>query len=221
MDETRSKPSAQPGFEQAYREAWQMAVEKLSGKDPAEVARDSGALLENNGGQSWLCFSYLGQDIRLSPASGETKTASGETIPPRDRLVILHYLVTAGGTPPAGRLITFQQLPDGQSYYPTFFKRAVKPLLSAFAAHPALLKQSAQPLGGVAGGMGDVSVTFKALPRVELTLVIWQGDDELPAEGSILFDSSIGAYLPTEDITVLSEIIAWRLVKLAAPFIPR
>ncbi len=219
MDETRSKPPARPGFEQAYREAWQMAVEKLCAKDPAQVARNSGALLEDDSGRPWLRLSYLGQDIRVNPAGGEI--SASETIPPRDRLIILHYLATAGDSPPGGRLITFQQLPDGQAYYPTFLKRTVEPLLGAFAAHPALLRQAAQELGGVPGGMGDASVTFQALPRVELTLVIWQGDDELPAEGSILFDNSIGAYLPTEDITVLSEIIAWRLVKLAAPLIPR
>jgi len=43
-------------------------------------------------------------------------------------------------------------------------------------------------------------------------LVLWRGDDELAPEGSILFDSTIPDYLSTEDITVLCETIAWRLV---------
>ena len=219
MDDTRFKPPAQQGFEQAYREAWQAAVEKLSRKNPAAMACDSGAALEGDEDKPLLRLSYLGQDIRINPATGEI-AAGGEPVPPRDRLIILHYLVTAGGVPLSGRLITFQQMADGQTYHPTFLKRAVKPLLNAFAAHPALLRQAALSLGGQPGDMGDASVKFRALPRVELTLVIWQGDDELPAEGSILFDSSISSYLPVEDITVLSEIIAWRLVRLAGA-IPR
>ena len=219
MDEMLPKTPAQPGFEQAYREAWQAAVEKLAEKDPAAMAYDSGAIFED-GERPLLRLSYLGQDIRINPASGEISAAGSEPVPPRDRLIILHYLVTARGIPFTGRLVTFQQLPDGQAYYPTFLKRAVKPLLDTFAAHPALLRQAALSLGGEPGEMGDASVKCKALPRVELTLVIWQGDDELPPEGSILFDGSIGAYLPAEDITVLSEIIAWRLVRLAGA-IPR
>ena len=220
MDDTRFKLPARRGFEQAYREAWQMAVEKLRARDPAKVACDSGAVIEDDGSKPLLRLSYLGHDIRVNPATAEISALNGEEVPPRDRLLILHYLVTAGGNPPEGKLITFQQLPDGRLYFPTFIKRTVKPLLTTFAAHPALLRQAARSLGGEPGKMGDTSVTFRALPRVELTLVIWQGDDELPAEGSILFDSSISAHLPTEDITVLSEILAWRLVKLAGA-IPR
>jgi len=55
---------------------------------------------------------------------------------------------------------------------------------------------------------------LKALPRVPLTVTLWLGDEELPPEGNIIFDSSITGYLPTEDITVLCEILVLKLVKL-------
>ena len=48
---------------------------------------------------------------------------------------------------------------------------------------------------------------------VPVTFVLWKGDEELPPEGNILFDSTISEYLSVEDINVLCEIIAWRLVR--------
>jgi len=48
---------------------------------------------------------------------------------------------------------------------------------------------------------------------VPLTFVLWRCDEEFPASASILFDSSITDYLPVEDIIVMSEIVAWKLVK--------
>ena len=47
-----------------------------------------------------------------------------------------------------------------------------------------------------------------------MTIVIWGGDDELPPEGSILFDESIASYLPSEDIAVLSGMMVYRLIRI-------
>jgi len=43
--------------------------------------------------------------------------------------------------------------------------------------------------------------------------VLWRGDEELAPNGNILFDANISDYLSTEDVTVLSETIIWKLVK--------
>jgi len=71
----------------------------------------------------------------------------------------------------------------------------------------------AKLLGGQKAEYGDTAVTINAFRRVPITLVIWQGDEEFRPEASILFDSTITDYLTTEDIHVLCETIAWRLVK--------
>jgi len=129
---------------------------------------------------------------------------------------MLHYLVTAKGTPPTGRPVTFRELPEGNVYFPTFNQRAVRPVMDRFSKDPDQLLKAAAAMAGRRVEQGDLAVTIDALPRVPVTFVVWRGDEELPPQGNILFDANVTDYLPTEDITVLCETIAWRLVRSAA-----
>jgi len=80
---------------------------------------------------------------------------------------------------------------------------------------PHLLIDSAGKLGGHTVAYGDVAVTVNAFNRVPITIVLWQGDEEFPAQGGILFDAAITDYLSTYDVTVLCESIIWKLVKFS------
>ncbi len=154
--------------------------------------------------------------MRVTYPAGEVGFAgSQEEFPLRDRILVLHYLSQAKGTPPSGSVITYKELPEGTGYFPVFTKRAIKPLLDHFGNDPRrLLAIAGTSLGGRKADFGDTAVTVDAFSRVPVTLVLWRSDEELPAQGSILFDGNISDYLSTEDVTVLCETIAWKLVKL-------
>jgi hypothetical protein len=212
MDKVSFPLPSERGYDLAYQESYCLVSQKLRQiSDIKALSVRSGARPENG---NILTLEYLGQTVAVRFPDIEI-TAAGPALTVRDRLIILHYLDTAIGAPLTGKPITFKELPEGGVYYPTFSQRAIKPLLTNFERGPQRLLAAARFYGGVPAEMGDVAVVINALPRVPLTLVLWQGDEELPAEGSILFDRSVTGYLPTEDITVLCEIIAWRLVKQA------
>ena len=135
-------------------------------------------------------------------------------LPIRDKLLILHYLLSAKGTPPANKTISFKELPEGNIYFPTFFKRTIKHLVNCFGQEPGPLIDLAREIGGDKADYGDAAVTINAFSRVPITIVLWQGDAEFAPEGSIMFDSTISDYLTNDDIHTLCEIIAWRLVGL-------
>ncbi|HNW29160.1 MAG TPA: DUF3786 domain-containing protein, partial [Spirochaetota bacterium] len=67
--------------------------------------------------------------------------------------------------------------------------------------------------GGVLSPLGDHALAFRAFPYVEVTYILWKGDDEFPPSGSVVFDSSISDYLSTEDVAVLCNMIAVRILK--------
>ena len=62
---------------------------------------------------------------------------------------------------------------------------------------------------------GDAAVVINAFSRVPVTIVLQAGDEEFSPTASIMFDSTIPDYLPSEDIRILCEIIDWKLSRSA------
>lgn len=200
--------------EYGYQLAYKLAAEQLTKiGDIAQQCLNSSAKYIDS--QEVIIVEYFNQSYQVTlPDVLISLIGSDETVPVRDGLLILHYLTQAKGTPTTNKMINYKELPEGSNYFPTFSKRAIKPLIDHFGKEPHLLIDAAEKLGGRRVDYGDVAVTINAFRRVPITLVLWGGDEELPPEGSIIFDSTISDYLPTEDISVLCETIAWRLVRL-------
>ena len=201
--------------EYGYEYAYKLACEQLSDIDNIEQqCYKSGTQCQLTGPKRAIKIDYLNQSYEISlPDIEISLTESEEAIPLRDKILILHYLSQARGTPLTNKIISYKELPEGTNYFPTFHKRAIKPILNHFGRKPELLIDVAEKFGGHKIDYGNAAVTINAFPRVPVTFVLWQGDEELPPEGNILFDSTISDYLSVEDINVLCEIIAWRLVK--------
>ncbi len=200
------------GYELAYK----LACEQLSKIDDIDqLCLRSGARSQIIGPQKAIILEYLNESYQIVfPDIDISQVGREEKVPIRDKILILHYLTLAKGTTPTNKLISYKELPEGVNYFPTFFLRAIKPLLDHFGKEPRFLMITAEKLGGNKAEYGDVAVTINAFSHVPITLVLWRGDEEFAPEGSILFDSNISDYLSTEDINVLCETIAWKLVKL-------
>jgi len=148
-----------------------------------------------------------------SPLADPEGQESCENIDLRDRILMLHYLITSKGTPATGKLIAFRQVPGGLFEHLSFSREVLTPLLEHFGKEPERLVEAATALGGSRVGYGDVAVSIKAFPKVSLAIVLWRGDDEFAPNASILFDSTVPDYLSTEDISVLCERIVERLAQ--------
>jgi hypothetical protein len=198
----------------AHEMAYKIALEQLAGiEDIGEQCRKSGA--RHLPEESAVVVDHLNRSYKINIPEGEVSlVGSDEAVPIRDKILILHYFIHARGTPLTGNIITYKELHDGINYYPTFFKRAIDPIVTNFKDKPEKLFEIARALGGRRSDFGDTAVTINAFPYVPLTIVLWQGDDEFPPDGNIMFDSTIADYLPTEDITIVCENIAWTLVRL-------
>jgi hypothetical protein len=203
-------------YEYGYGLAYKLACDQLAKVgDIKQHCLKSGATYEAIDTKKVIILEYLSRSYQVTLPDIEISLKdSEEAVSLRDKILILHYLIQAKGTPASSKMITYKELPEGASYFPTFFKRTIKPLVNHFGQEPQRLMGAAEKLGGQEADYGDVAVTINAFSRVPITLVLWRGDEEFSPEGNILFDSTISDYLPTEDINVLCEVIVWRLVKL-------
>jgi len=197
--------------------AYKLAREQLAEIDDIEqLCFKSDARYLITGSQQKIAIEYLNRLYRITMPNVEVLLAdSREEISIRDKVLILHYLLSAKGTPITNRLIAFKELPGGGNYFRTFSKRAIEPLVEHFGEKPHALIDIAGKLGGHTVDLGDIAVSINTFSRVPVTIVLWQGDEEFPAQGDILFDAAVSDYLTTYDVTVLCESIIWKLVKFS------
>ena len=205
-----TKKADEYGYEFAYR----LAREQLAKIDNIEQqCLKSGAQYIDS--QKAVKIEYLNRSYLITLPDGEVSLMTGEdTVPIRDKILILHYFNQAKGTPLSNKVITYKELLEGIHYFPVFYQRAIKPLVNHFGDEPQRLLDIAGILGGYKADYGNVAVTINAFRYVPVTLVLWKGDEEFNPEGNLMFDSTISDYLTNDDIHTLCETIAWRLVKL-------
>jgi hypothetical protein len=198
--------------------AYSLAREKLSGMDIKQQCLRSGAQYVHPDG---ITIEYLNQsyviaipdvEISLGDSPGHSDgQESRDNIDLRDRILMLHYLIAAKGTPATGKLIGFRQLPGGIFEHTGFSREVLAPLLERFGKEPERLVEAAANMGGSSAAYGDLAVSIKAFPNVPVVIVLWRGDDEFAPNASMLFDSTVTDYLSTEDLSVLCARIVEKL----------
>jgi hypothetical protein len=212
MSEKKLDPFASEGKD-PYRTALEIALEDLRGADMEERCRKAGAIWTpqaNGAGVIDLCS--LGRQVRIGLPEGSFE--SDDDKPQQwEQILLLHYLITASGAPPSGRMITFKQVPGGTFYYPAFVRRTTHLLIKGFADRLESWIEAADRLGWGRIPFGDAAVEVAALPKVLVIYILWKGDEEFPPEGNVLFDENITQYLPVEDIAVLCNMIAVKMIR--------
>lgn len=206
-----SRNSSLPNIrEQGYELASKLARQQLASMGVEELCRKAGTQCADS---NKIIIEHLNRPYLVILPGGEISLLdTEEQVPLRDKVLILHYLTLAKGSSATNKLIIFKQLPGCASYYAVFDQWAIKPLLDHFGKEPELLIDAGAKLGGHKASYGDISITINAFPRVPVTIALWRGDDEFAPRGSIMFDSTISDYLPTEDIRNLCASITRRLI---------
>jgi hypothetical protein len=197
-----------------YTAAHQLALEKFRASSLEDMARSSGYPM----GERTLTIDFLGGQYQLDFPNGDFRSMSSfeDELPVFTQILMLHYLTNLTEVVESGTLISYKELPGGSIYIQPFTHRAIDPLVRSFGTNPERLIEAATRLGGQPNGLGDVGVTLKVFPRVPVTLILWKADDEFPASGNILFDSTAAAILPTEDYAVLASVVVSTLKRISA-----
>jgi len=202
-----------PPPQENYETSLGIVRKNLEGCDMKERAEKAEAVWNESTRE--IQVTLLGRDLVVSADGLEVSEPSGGKVDLWEKIIVLHYLLTATGKKKTGKYITYKEIPDGRLYWPNFIARVHKPLLAAFGSRPGLLTEIASGMGGIPCDQGDVGVVIPALPMVDLVYLIWEGDDEFEPEAGTLFDATITDYLPAEDIIMMSSMTAIKMMKIA------
>lgn len=189
-------------YERALNKAW----EGLEERDLEELAEFSGSEIEDGK----LFMEFFHDTCEIAPEEREVRSG-GEDMGPFMSVLILHYVLGCTEESPSGRVISFRQVPGGDVYFSAFKKRAIDSFVDVFGDRPELLLECSRRLGADMVNMGSAAVQLDVFPKVPVTLVVWQGDDEVPSSGNILFDETTKEILPMEDISILGNFASSKL----------
>lgn len=204
----------QTSFDVAYEEALDLARSTFLKKDITALCTSAGAAVTDlPGGGRTVEIPFLNRTATITLPECEFSVPSGEPVHVWEKILILHYLLGDNTANLSGTMINYRRVKDGATYYATFEKRSIKPLIATFGSNPDLLYGAAQCLAAEKIDYGDAGVCIRALPHVPLQIILWKGDDEFAPDGSILFDETIEQRLSAEDIAVLCQQVVLRIIR--------
>ena len=180
-----------------YDEALNLATERLAQMSPETVCLSCGVRYEN--GEFFL--PWFNRERALSSA------------PETYKILWLHYLTASGAKKPSGHLIAYREAAPALFYESNFYKRSVKPLVGCFGKNPESLVTTGEFLGGKKAEFGNAAITVNVLPYFPMTFIIWEGSEEFPPDGNILFDQTAKAWFNAEDLSVVAGIAVHELIE--------
>ncbi|MBM3132237.1 MAG: DUF3786 domain-containing protein [Chloroflexi bacterium] len=189
----------------AYDVALEKALEEFKVLKPFVAAARSGTDFAHGK----FKIRFFNRTFLLSHPAGEIEEVEAKgTFPAWLRIVMLHYLIQADGTPVADHWITYRELPGAVFFERRFMSMAIGPLTKGFGNDLEGFKRAGTILGGEPiTRTGDAGFRFLALPRIPMACILYLGDEEVQSSVNVLFDASAPAYLPTEDLSIVGTYL--------------
>ena len=195
-----------------FQQARDLTAEELAKQEITEISRRSGFETE---GEKHLRAPFLDRVYTISYPDFAFSDASDPSaeVPLQEQVLMLHYLL---GCQPrlTGRWVAYREIPGAGFYYGAFVKRAIDPLKKVFGQNVAGLKRAAAKLNATPLDTGEAAFQLHILPYAPIQVILWEGDEEFPAEANVLFDASVGDYLSPEDAAWLGSLPVYRMMAL-------
>lgn len=182
----------------------------LAARPADQAAAAAGALWQDG------CYhlTLAGRAYRVDPAGRGVHEAGR----PEHRvgfqagMILVSHLARALGVPPAGRMVTPQELPGGSLFFTGPHAVNTRAIEARFGADPAALVRQAAALGGAASDLGgDVAVQVPGLPHLPLFVLLWAADEEFSARAVVGLDANAHHQLALDGVWALTNLLAARL----------
>jgi hypothetical protein len=180
--------------------------------DLDERAKKAGADYQKGEDGAKIIIDFFSEPYHIYFPQIEFYSPSEKTVSLVTRVLLLHYLIRADGSPLTGKWVGYKDIPGGLLYAGVFARRVIEPLVRKFGNSAKWFKEIGKKLGGKSVEVGDASFILHAFPFIPLQYVLWEGDEEFPPSVQLLFDASVDHYLSLEDIVVLGQMATGRLI---------
>ena len=195
-----------------YQQSFELACTSIKEMDLEERAKKAGSDYQKGEDGAKIIIDFFAEPYHIHFPQIEFYSPSKKTVSLVTRILLLHYLIRADGSPLTGKWVGYKDIPGGLLYAGVFARRVIEPLVRKFGNSAKWFKEIGKKLGGKSVEVGDASFILHAFPFIPLQYVLWEGDEEFPPSVQLLFDASVDHYLSLEDIVVLGQMATGRLI---------
>ncbi|NTU43695.1 MAG: DUF3786 domain-containing protein [Nitrospirales bacterium] len=173
---------------------------EVSGLSFPSIAEGIGAGLDKGS----LIIRCLGREFRIGP-DGAIETAG--PITPWMKILLLHYVRTAGKGDFAGKWVSFSELKAGMVKASAFQQECEDPMKALFDRDFSRTGEILQGFGAQRqeGFPTEQAYLLFLLPKIPVVILFWQEEEDFPSRVKIVFDSSADKFLDVETMIFLVE----------------
>lgn len=203
-------------METNYRIAYDKYWRDLKRKVPEEIATQL-AVTYNSETRQFIVMFFNSEYILDCNNETVFSKIDGQVPEIMASILMLNYLAYAGPRQEsAKKWVSLKEIPNGgMLFYPAFHKSSILGLVKAFGHNSKQLLECAAAWGGKPATFGSASAIFQAFPEIPLCVIVWEGDEDVQANATILFDPSIEHLLHIESVIGLGGYLASKLKKQA------
>lgn len=133
-----------------------------------------------------------------------------------ERILFLRYLLDGRYAAFGGQYLPYREFPWGEVYLKQFTGRCIQRFAFTYGSRPELLRRVAAALPAVPIERGDVGFRLTLMDELTMEFILWQGDDEFPPNGQILFSDNFRYAFTAEDMANIGDIVLGRMKQIAA-----
>ncbi len=175
--------------------------EELAKRDPNELILPP--FCNYNEADKCYNISVWGGQYEVYPDSAKVEMVQGAAKPHDYFYVFLiNYLLLEKKGESIGEWISVKDLPGGVTFFRGPHEIPTHLITTLFGDDLPSLRGRCEELGGKVLDLADCSYAFEIIGAVKVAVLYWQGDEDFPAEGSILVDKSM-ADMPLDVVYAL------------------
>lgn len=204
------RPRMAPGYQWAD-ELPDLLWNDLKARPPEEAAAATGAEIE----EGRLVLPVFSRRYSVDREHSRITCIDNpdERVDYNTGVVLVTHLAQAKDVPPAGRMVSYKELPSGDTFFTGPHTLPMEYIVGRFGSEPDTLVRRAEELGGEKVEGADVAVRLSGLPRVPMYVMLWQADEEFPAEAVPGVDANVMHHLALDGLFALSHLLVQRMTE--------
>ena len=180
--------------------------ELFAAADPLEMASRTGVTFSDGK----FRLRVLNEDKTLSWPS-----ADDDCFKPKERILFMRYLLEGKTVRFTTEFAAYKEFDDGAIYNQPFTGRCIYRMLGSYGKNPEGFIKACEHWGGHRIKSSGIMYEFEFMKNLFLRYILWEGDDEFPANMQILFSKNFAETFSAEDRVVVCEYLIGRMQAFA------